>query len=220
LAKTRAFDNNLYKYEEWFVINKFVYQSELKAIEKAIPDDKNGFEIGIGSGLFAKPLGIKEGIDPSSKMREKAIKRGLKVFDAVAENLPYPDESWDFALMVTTICFVDDIVKSFQEASRVLKKNGHLIIGFVDKNSPIGKIYLEFQDESVFYKKATFFGTEDLYRILKNTGFEIETTYQTVFGKLYEVKEIQEVQSGYGKGSFVVIKAKKRDLFVKNSRLL
>jgi len=32
---------------------------------------------------------------------------------------------------------------------------------------------------------------------------------EKAFEKLNEVKEIQEVQSGYGKGSFVVIKAKK-----------
>ena len=213
MAKTKVFDENIKEYEKWFIDNKWVYKSELQAVQNAIPKNKTGIEIGIGSGLFALPLGIKEGIEPSIQMRKRARDRNLKVIDAVAENLPYPDESWDFALMVTTICFVDDIVKSFQEASRVLKKNGHLIIGFVDKNSPIGKIYLEFQDESVFYKKATFFGTEDVYKILRDTGFEVEQTYQTVFGKLDKIKEIQEVLDGYGKGSFVVIKAKKTEPF-------
>ena len=209
MAKTRAFDKNLSLYEEWFVLNKFVYQSELKAVEKAIPKNEQGFEIGIGSGLFAQPFDIKEGIEPSKKMREKAKERNIKALDAVAENLPYPDESWDFALMITTICFVDDIVKSFQEAIRVLNKNGHLIIGFVDKDSPVGKIYLEFQDKSIFYKEATFFGTEEVYESLQQTGFKIEETYQTVFGKLDEITEVQKVLDGYGDGSFIVIKAKK-----------
>jgi len=209
LPKIKAFEKNLQEYEDWFVLNKFVYQSELKAVEKAIPKNKNGFEIGIGSGLFARPFGIKEGIEPSSKMREKAKERNLKIFDAVAENLPYRNKSKDFALMVTTICFVDDIYKSFEEANRVLKTNGYLIIGFVDKNSPIGKIYLEHKNESSFYRDAIFFETEKVYKILQKTGFEIESTYQTVFGKLNEIKEIQKVQNGFGKGSFVVIKAKK-----------
>lgn len=209
MAKTKPFDKNLQKYEDWFVSNKFVYQSELKAVEKAIPKNKNGFEIGIGSGLFAQPFGIKEGIEPSSKMREKAKKRGLKVINAVAEDLPYHNESKDFALMITTICFVDDIYKSFQEVNRVLKTNGYLIIGFVDKNSPIGKIYLKHKNESLFYRDAIFFETEKVYKILQKTGFEIKSTYQTVFGKLNEIKEIQKVQNGFGKGSFVVIKAKK-----------
>lgn len=209
MPKIEVFDKNLQEYEDWFVSNRFVYQSELKALEKAIPKNKNGFEIGIGSGLFAKPLGIKEGIEPSSKMREKAIKRGLRVFDAVAENLPYPNESKDFALMVTTICFVDDIYLSLQEVNRILKTNGYLIIGFVDQNSPIGKIYLEYKNESLFYRDAIFFGTEEVHNLLRKTGFKIEETYQTVFGKLEEVKQIQKTLKGYGKDSFIVIKAKK-----------
>ncbi|MDP8241549.1 MAG: class I SAM-dependent methyltransferase [Candidatus Celaenobacter antarcticus] len=209
MAKTRAFDKNLSLYEEWFVLNKFVYRSELKAVEKAIPKNEQGFEIGIGSGFFAQPFDIKEGIEPSKKMREKAKERNIKALDAVAENLPYPDESWDFALMITTICFVDDIMKSFQEASRVLNKNGHLIIGFVDKDSPVGKIYLEFQNKSIFYKEATFFGTEEVHKLLQQAGFKIEETYQTVFGKLDEITEVQKVLDGYGDGSFIVIKAKK-----------
>jgi hypothetical protein len=79
----------------------------------------------------------------------------------------------------------------------------------VDKNSPIGKIYLKHKNESSFYRDAIFFETEKVYKILQKTGFEIESTYQTVFGKLNEIKEIQKVQNGFGKGSFVVIKAKK-----------
>ncbi|HHE37625.1 MAG TPA: class I SAM-dependent methyltransferase, partial [Candidatus Cloacimonetes bacterium] len=208
-AKTKVFDENLNEYEKWFIINEFVYKSELQAVQKAIPENKKGIEIGIGSGLFAKPLGIVEGIEPSSKMRKKARERNLKVINAVAEDLPYPDASRDFALMVTTICFVDDIYRTFQEAHRILKQNGHLIIGFVDKKSPIGKFYLEHKNESLFYQDANFFGTKEVYELLEKTGFTIKKTYQTVFGKLNEINQVQETLTGYGKGSFVVIKSKK-----------
>ena len=209
MAKTKVFDENLNEYEKWFIINEFVYKSELQAVQKAIPENKKGIEIGIGSGLFAKPLGIVEGIEPSSKMRKKARERNLKVINAVAEDLPYPDASRDFALMVTTICFVDDIYRTFQEAHRILKQNGHLIIGFVDKKSPIGKFYLEHKNESLFYQDANFFDTKEVYELLEKTGFTIKKTYQTVFGKLNEINQVQETLTGYGKGSFVVIKAKK-----------
>ena len=209
MAKTKVFDENLNEYEKWFIINEFVYKSELQAVQKVIPENKKGIEIGIGSGLFAKPLGIVEGIEPSSKMRKKARERNLKVINAVAEDLPYPDASRDFALMVTTICFVDDIYRTFQEAHRILKQNGHLIIGFVDKKSPIGKFYLEHKNESLFYQDANFFDTKEVYELLEKTGFTIKKTYQTVFGKLNEINQVQETLTGYGKGSFVVIKAKK-----------
>lgn len=209
MPKSKVFDDNLLQYENWFIANKWVYQYELKAVQKVLPKSNNGIEIGIGSGLFDKPLGITEGIDPSRKMREKAQARGLKFLDAVAENLPYPDQSKDYALMVTTICFVDDISKSLQEANRILKKNGNLIIGFIDKNSLIGKQYLEHQHESVFYREAKFLSTQELLTYLEQNGFKAVETYQTIFGQISEIKKIQEVIEGYGKGSFVVINAQK-----------
>ncbi len=205
---TEPFDNHLKEYEKWFVDNHFVFQSELNAIKKAIPSEKKGIEIGIGSGIFAKPLGIKTGIEPSKVMREKAKTRKVNAVDAVAENLPYPDSSIDFALMVTTVCFLDDIYKSFYEVNRILSTNGYFVIGFVDKNSPLGKTYSEHKEESIFYKNATFYSTTELLGILKNTGFEIKNIYQTVFGNLDEINKVQEVKTDYGEGSFVVLKAK------------
>jgi len=210
MAKTEPFDQHADEYNNWFIINKYVFQSELNAIKEALPDNGDIIEVGIGSGIFAAPLGIREGVDPSKAMREKAKKRGIRVIDAVAENLPYADKSKDVVLTVTTICFVDDIFKSFQEVHRVLKDDGYFIIGYVDKNSWAGKFYVEQKDENVFYKDATFFGTEELYEILKDTGFKINNTYQTVFGKLEKINKVQDVLVGYSQGGFVVIKAQKK----------
>ena len=209
MPKTGPFDQYADEYEDWFIINKYAFQSELNAIKKALPNNGDVIEVGIGSGIFAAQLGIKEGIEPSEAMREKAKKRGIRVMDAVAENLPFADKSIAVVLMVTTICFVDDIYKSFQEVHRVLKDDGHFIIGFVDKNSPIGKFYLEHKNENVFYEDAIFFGTEELYKTLKDTGFKNKNTYQTVFGNIDEINKVQNVLVGYGQGSFVVIKAQK-----------
>ena len=207
MAKTKPFDEHLDEYEQWFIDNHFVFQSELAAIQKVLPSTGNGVEIGVGSGLFAAMLGIKDGIEPSFTMREKARKRHIHAIEGIAEKLPYQDESFDYALMVTTICFVDDVLQSFKEVHRILKKNGIFIIGFVDKNSPIGKIYLENRNQSVFYKDATFYSTDEVYRFLSETNFKIETTLQTIFGMLDMVKEVQIPRDGYGNGNFVVIKA-------------
>jgi hypothetical protein len=93
---------------------------------------------------------------------------------------------------------------------RVLKDDGHFIIGYVDKNSPIGKFYLDQKDENLFYKDAIFFGTKELHAILRETRFKINNTYQTVFGKIYEINKVQSVLVGYGQGSFIVIQAQKK----------
>ncbi len=209
MPKTKPFDEYLNEYEEWFVQNSAVYFSELKAIKNISRVPENAVEIGIGSGLFAKPLGIKTGIEPSGAMREKAKERGINVVDGVAENLPWKDNSIDYVLMVTTICFVDDVKKSLSEVYRVLQKSRSFILAFVDKNSPVGQLYQKNMEKSLFYKDATFFSTEELYEYLKEAGFSIKETRQKVFGKINEVVEVQQPREGYGEGSFVVINAVK-----------
>ncbi|MBN2631952.1 MAG: methyltransferase domain-containing protein [Bacteroidales bacterium] len=209
MAKTEPFDYHSVEYEQWFSENHFVFLSELEALRKIVPARGRGVEIGIGNGIFAVPLGIGEGIEPSGPMREAAIEKGLKVLDGVAEDLPLPDRSYDFAVMITTICFVDDINLSLAEARRILKNDGFIILGFVDKDSPVGKLYFKNKEKSIFYKDAVFYSTAEVNELLGKHGFVISDTLQTVFGLLPEIKEIQEPENGYGRGSFIVIKAKK-----------
>ena len=207
MPKTSSFDKYSEQYENWFVENEYVFKSELEAIKQLLPKGKRTIEIGIGSGIFAEKLNITEGVEPSKAMRERAKKRNINVLNAVAENLPYPNKSIETILIITTICFVDDIYKSFSEAHRILKQNGTIIIAFVDKNSPLGKIYLQKKEKSLFYKEATFYSTTELIEILKITGFKTIATKQTIFGEISKINKVQEVLEGHGKGSFVVIKA-------------
>jgi len=167
-------------------------------------------EIGIGTGRFAEPLGVEIGVEPSSYMREVAQKRGIKVLDGVAEKLPLKNSIFSFVLMVTTICFVDDIDKSFEEAFRVLAKGGYFIIGLVDRNSPIGQIYFRHQKSNVFYKEATFYSAEEVLEIMKKTGFDDFSFRQTIFHNLSKITKHETIKSGYGEGSFVVIRGKKK----------
>lgn len=203
------FDKNVRQYEEWFVKNPFAYVSELRAVRELLPMNGSGIEIGMGTGRFAAPLGITQGIEPSRSMAEVAKKKGLDVVFGVAENLPYKDSEFDFCLMVTTVCFLDDIDLAFQEAYRVLKPRGSFIIGFVDKNSPIGRAYEQRKNESPFYQSATFYSVDDLLAHLKKAGFLKFRFCQTIFGPLQDMQEPSEVKDGFGEGSFVVIRADK-----------
>ncbi len=208
MARTAPFDNYYELYEKWFEDNRFVYLSELKAVKHSIPSDKKGIEIGSGSGRFALPLGIKIGIEPSLKMQELAVSRGMKVISGVAENLSIMNETFDFALMVTTICFLDDIGKSFQEVHRILKPGGFFIIGFVDKDSLLGKVYSKKKSKSKFYTEATFYSTLEVINWLKKTNFSGIEVVQTIFGNsLEDTSSVQDWKYGFGEGSFVVIKA-------------
>ncbi len=209
MAKVGPFEDYPFQYEDWFEKNKFAYLSELKAIKGKLPHSRNGIEIGVGSGRFAAPLGIKMGIEPSKRMRKIAKRRGIMAIGSVAEFLPFHNSRFDFALMVTTVCFLDDIEAAFKEAYRVIRPNGQLIIGFVDKNSPIGRLYQKRKDKSVFYKIATFYSVDEVVYYLKKTGFKEFDFSQTIFRDLSSIKDIEPVKDGSGEGSFVVLKAKR-----------
>jgi len=210
MATTTPFDTHSDRYEAWFREHIYAYISELQAIRELLPVAGKGLEIGVGSGLFAGPLGIPNGIDPSRAMLNKARQRGINAIQGVAENLPYKDAEFDFALMVTTVCFLDDLELAFREIHRILKQRGAFLLGFVDKNSPIGKSYETRKQESLFYRDATFYAVDDLLGYLTITGFENFNFRQTLFTPVSEMRESDPVTAGYGDGSFVVIKAEKK----------
>jgi len=214
MPKIVPFQKYAARYERWFEKNHWVYEAELKAVRSLLPEGQYGMEIGVGTGKFAAPLGVKIGVEPSGRMRAFAQKRGIKVLGGVAEKLPFKDSVFEFVLMVTTICFVDDIDKAFKEACRVLPKGGYLITGLVDRNSPIGQIYLRHQNKNVFYKEATFYSVDEVLEIMKQTGFNDFSFRQTIFRNLSEITEHETVKSGYGEGSFVVIRGKKNKYLV------
>jgi hypothetical protein len=88
MAKIEPFERHKAKYEKWFEKNVFAYKSELQAIRYLLPKKGTGLEIGVGTGRFAEPLGIRVGIEPSKAMREVAQKRGIEVIGGVAEAAP------------------------------------------------------------------------------------------------------------------------------------
>ncbi|WP_207682655.1 class I SAM-dependent methyltransferase [Desulfonema magnum] len=211
MPKISPFEKYADQYEEWFEKYPRVYEAELRAVKAMMPSPGHGVEIGVGSGRFAGPLGIKIGVEPSEHMAKIAEKRGIQVLNGVAEDLPLEDASVDFVLMVTTICFVDDINKALAEAYRVLSYGGCLIIGFVDRESRIGQIYLSRQKENVFYKDARFFFVDELAGLMTQAGFVNLTFGQTLFKPLSEITSNEPVIPGHGKGSFVVVSGRKEE---------
>ena len=201
------FDKYYKKYDAWYNRNKFAYLSELKAVRKVLPKKGKGLEIGVGTGRFAYALGIKYGIDPSKNMIEIARKRGVDVRQGFGEHLPFKNATFDYAAIIITICFVKNPKEVLNEAQRVLKKNGKIIIGIIDKESFLGKFYQ--RKKSVFYKTAHFFSVKELSNLLKKTGYSRLLYYQTLFTIPDEMDSIQKAKKGFGKGGFIVITGEK-----------
>ncbi len=200
---SNIFDSLAAEYEEWIIENHILFQSELLALKKVIPDGMKGIEIGIGNGIFAGQLGIQNGIDPSEKMLEYARRRGLDVKKGVAEDLPFKDEIFDFAVFITTLCYINDPDKAMKEAYRVLKPGGKIIIAIIDKESEFGKFLDKGKAKTIFYKEARFFSVPEVSDLLTKNDFMPGDIYQTLENPA--TNKIDEPVEGFGTGSFVVI---------------
>ena len=207
MPRTAPFEVHHRRYDDWFMRHAAAYHSELLAVRALLPWLGLGLAIGVGTGRFAAPLGVQIGIDPAREVLDYATNRGISTVQAVAEALPFADSSVDYALSVTTICFVDDATAMLTEAHRILKPGGELVIGFIDRTSDLGQHYLAHQAENVFYREATFYSADEVEQLLRDTGFTKPVWVQTLSKTLDETREIEPLRAGYGQGAFVVVKA-------------
>lgn len=202
---TAVFDEQANEYDAWFDKHHDLYLAELEALRPFVPASGRGIEIGVGTGRFAGALGIPVGVEPAPHMAELARERGIEVLEGLAEALPFGDDCFDFAVMVTVVCFLHDVAKAFQEAWRILKSDGTLVVGFIDRDSVLGRQYSKKKEQSRFYREATFYSVNELETLLTGTGFSGFAYRQT----LLPGDTSLDVLKGHGNGGFVVIRAHK-----------
>lgn len=196
------FDSHAHEYDDWFDKHEAVFESELLALRPFVPRGGVGLEVGAGTGRFAESLGVQFGVEPAAQMRAIAQSRGINTLDGVAEALPFPDKKFDFALFVTTLCFVSDPIQALKEAYRVLKPGGAIIAGIIDKDSSLGKQYSI--SNSSYYRGAHFIGARELESWLQHLGFAETRSCQTLVGNLNAMTAPESPKVGYGAGGFVV----------------
>lgn len=211
MLKTHVFEEHAAEYDHWYEEHPQVFVSEVEALRIFLPaGNSSGIEVGLGTGRFAQALGIKEGVEPVEALRKMAVQRGIEVMDGIAERLPYKDMRFDFVLMATCVSYLASIPMAFSEAHRVLKPGGTIIVGFIEKDSVIGRAYEAKRQQSTFYKTAIFYTAESISEALKQAGFKNLRYAQTLFRPLESITMPESVLSGYGQGSYIVVSATKQ----------
>jgi SAM-dependent methyltransferase len=209
MTTVHVFEEAAQEYDAWFDRNRAVYESEIMALQRFLPPPQGGLEIGVGTGRFAVPLGIEVGLEPAATMADLARRRGIMVIRGVAEALPFRSGSFDSVVMVTVICFLRDPFLSLTEAARVLKPGGQIIIGMIDKDSPLGQRYDAHKSESKFYRQAHFYPVSRVLDWLALLPFRGMQTCQTLFKDLRDLTGLEPVRDGHGAGGFAVIAAER-----------
>lgn len=200
------------KDEVCFGTNPFIFQSEVEAIRSMLPEGYNlrGIDISLGTGRFTQALGIGEGVESPDISRALSSRRGRKVIDSVVEPLPYKNLSFDFVLMILCIRCFNDLHVAFKEAYRVLRKNGVLVTGFIDRGSILGKKRELRENQYSKTIEVEFFAVDKVIFELNLAEFKEFNICQTLFyNDEDKIEKFQPAKPGYGEGSFVVIQARK-----------
>jgi len=81
------------------------------------------------------------------------------------------------------------------------------VIGFIDRESELGREYVAHQAESVFYREATFYSAEEVEKLLQESAFVISEWAQTLTRARPDRQEIEPLRPGRGQCAFVVVAA-------------
>ncbi|MFC1826133.1 class I SAM-dependent methyltransferase [Thermodesulfobacteriota bacterium] len=182
--------NDAKAYEEWFNQpgNRFTAELESRLMIDMLEPmpGETILDIGCGTGASLIPFlkkGLQAtGIDPSPYMLDIAkINLGNRVdfHRGFAEDLPFDDNSFNYACLVTTLEFVDDYQKALEEACRVAKDK--IFIGALNRYAIKG---IQRRVKGVFtktiYNHARFFSVWELKRNIRSILGDPPISWRTV----------------------------------------
>lgn len=199
------FDETWNDYDAWYESHPALYRSELAALRAVVPSGA-GLEIGVGTGRFAAPLGVRFGLDPAIHMLRLAKKRGILVVQGLGESLPFRDRAFDFVQIVFVIEFIARPVLFLKEAARTVRPGGSLILGFIDRESTWGQHYAQDPSHRQHFHP---FRAEEVLEIFARIGLEFREAYQTLLQPPPDIGQEEEPIAGFGKGGVVILKAEK-----------
>lgn len=207
--KDLLFDTTAEDYDNWYESHPEVFASEVKAV-KALGLEGLGLDVGAGTGIISSEIGAQVALDPSLAMLRLSKQRKLDAVRGVAENLPFADGAFDFVLMATTICFLENPVESLLETRRVLKDYGSMAICIIPKNSSWGRFYsAKGKKGHKIYGNARFYSVNEVKALLRECGFRPDMVSSVLrFGPRSAPRK-EEPRIGEEKGGFVCIRAKK-----------
>ncbi|MFC1813791.1 class I SAM-dependent methyltransferase [Thermodesulfobacteriota bacterium] len=182
--------NDAVEYEKWFKNprNRFVSDLENQLMLDMLKPSRGErvLDIGCGTGASLLPFldrGLQvTGLDPSPYMLDIAYRNVGDRVDfhrGFAEDLPFEDNSFNYACMTTTLEFVEDTKKAIEEAGRVAKDK--IFLGVLNRYAIKG---IQRRVRGVFtqtiYNRAHFFSIWELKRIIRSLLGDVPVTWRTV----------------------------------------
>jgi ubiquinone/menaquinone biosynthesis C-methylase UbiE len=196
------------EYDLWFEKEKLTFQVEEKAFKSLFPFlPKPWVELGVGTGRFARALGIPWGIDPAKNLLQIAKGRGIKVVAGRGESVPIFSKRIGSLFVIDTLCIVKFPKLLLRECHRVLMREGKIVIGFVPRGSSWGRFYLKKKKGNhPFHRLTRFYSVGEVEHMMMEAGFSIQGLFSTLFQKPEEVSTLENPMKGlHPQAGFLVL---------------
>lgn len=167
-------------------------------------------EIGYGSGVFMPELSQRceelHGVDihgRNSEVARELAKQGIsaQLHVATTEALPFEDHSFDCAIAVSSLEFVDDVSAACREVARVLKPHGSFIVITPGHSTAIdlGLTLLTGESARKDYggaRESLMGGIEQHFRVVQALSFP---SMASEASRLYRAFQLQPLPSKFQK---------------------
>ena len=182
--------NDAVAYEAWYKQSQNRATADLECrlmIDMLRPTPgETVLDIGCGTGTSLRPfieMGLQAtGIEPSPYMLDMALKNlghRVDLHRGYAEDLPFDDNSFNYACLVTALEFVEDKQKAIEEASRVAKDK--LFIGVLNRYA-IKNVQRRVKGvfTKTIYNRAHFFSIWELKNIIRTLLGDVPVSWRTL----------------------------------------
>jgi ubiquinone/menaquinone biosynthesis C-methylase UbiE len=188
------FDAIATTYDDWYLTppGKVADRMENSLVFRHLEPVKNKLllDAGCGTGLYsircAKQGAYVTGLDHSEAMLKSAKEKSSSVMPLIQflkgdlHYLPFQDQIFDIVLSITALEFCVHPLQVLREFGRVLKPNGQLVLGVLNKNSLWINSILKSTSSASIYHNAHLFHSEEIKSLVKNTqlfkSISIEST--------------------------------------------
>jgi ubiquinone/menaquinone biosynthesis C-methylase UbiE len=156
------------------------------------PVGKNIVDLGCGTGRWLTRLeqssaGSLTGVDSSAAMLAEARRKcrpSTRLIHANCSATSLPDRQTDFVLASFVLSYIDDLEKFADEAARILRPGGTLIVADMHPNAVSYGWRRTFRSPVRVFEIETYeYSLQRLFSVMAGAGFLLEQTVEPSFGE-------------------------------------